>query len=355
MQDDQRARAERISNSLLVQAIRWSTQGVRDESWTLWDENRFSLRDSPYFKFTQLAEHVKAITMFTLPKTQHGLFKRHFCGYRDAHSGSAGNATSDVGDDYFALRVIDFVASEMGAPTISWGPTTPWSFNLELRGRALEVMDLLKNWPEVIIAAKASGDNYKAQNTTRLAEAEAAILPGNPETLHKKALYNNCTRNFQKHRYELILRNFRLAALALGWYLSGNFDTSQQVVLKGLKERGFQKEIEAEETTLTAGMKNTKINLPFKLALFISPITLLLPKPLATWKFHEGQLIYIYKTLRDFECPEDLMTIEGLLFKELLKVSQGIKIAEKGLADFYTEAQAVTYKSNYWFPNLFSA
>ncbi|KAJ7041257.1 hypothetical protein C8F04DRAFT_1253321 [Mycena alexandri] len=294
--------------------------------------------------------------MFAVPKTQYGLFMRHFCGWRNAESATAGNAKSDVGEDYFALRVIDFVASEMGAPALPITPTIPWSFNVKLRGKTLEVVNLLNNWPEVFAAAQGSWSSYKTENTEWLAEAEVAILRGDPETLHAAALYNNCTRSFRKHPYEHILCNFRLAALALGWYFAGYFDTSKNFVLQGLKDRGFREKIEAQETTITTGMKDIKnLNLPLKLALFISPLVLLLPKPLATWTFHNGQLVYIYKTLQDSRPrPGQLMRVEGIAMKEVWKVAQGIKIAEKALADFFVEASAVPCNSDFRFANQFA-
>lgn len=62
----------------------------------------------------------------------------------------------------------------------------------------------------------------------------------------------------------------------------------------------------------------------------------------------------IYKTLQDSRPrPGQLMRVEGIAMKEVWKVAQGIKIAEKALADFFVEASAVPCNSDFRFANQF--
>ncbi|KAJ7036112.1 hypothetical protein C8F04DRAFT_488044 [Mycena alexandri] len=226
----------RISNSPLVRAIPWTTQGIQDESWMNWTAE--SLRIPTYFKYKEFIQKVKAVTIFAIPGTQHGLFVRHFFGYRDAVSATAGNAKSEVGEVFFALRLIDFIASELRGPIISSVPTTPWPLNVKLLGQNLAVVKLLKDWQEVITVAEAAWNSYKTENEEQHTKAEIAVLPGSPETLRSQALYHNYVTSFRRHPYEHVMCNFRLAAFVLGWYFAGEFDTSKNFVLEQLKQTG---------------------------------------------------------------------------------------------------------------------
>lgn len=142
---------ERVTNSPLVQALPWVSQGLYDESWKCWTVNDFSIptyfRLQVIFNMNMFLEpqlitgqnflgEIKDLTMFGLSKTQQDLVIRKFCGY-DTQLPNAGNSKSHVGNVFFGLRVIDHVASVLGAPPHFSIPRQ--ALTVEVKGHTQEV------------------------------------------------------------------------------------------------------------------------------------------------------------------------------------------------------------------------
>ncbi|KAJ7691080.1 hypothetical protein B0H16DRAFT_1486806 [Mycena metata] len=341
---------ERVTNSPLVQALPWVSQGLYDESWKCWTVNDFSI--PTYFRLQLITGQnflgeIKDLTMFGLSKTQQDLVIRKFCGY-NTQLPNAGNSKSHVGNVFFGLRVIDHVASVLGAPPHFSIPRQ--ALTVEVKGHTQEILHLLASWPTVVEAAS----NLRKESKAGMAEV---IFEGRAEDLQSKALYQNFTANFKVQGYELILQNFRWTAFLLGWYFTGKFrlPDDKTKIMEYLTAHGFQDALKTDREGITARLGQIKdIQAPLKLALFVSPLTLLIPRVLVSLSLHDPHLIQIFRGFGNCR-PPDLKQLEEEIMRVIWLLARGLINVQKAVADVLTAWNNIprSTESTRWFVEPF--
>jgi hypothetical protein len=130
---------------------------------------------------------------------------------------------------------------------------------------------------------------------------------------------------------------------------------------------GFDTQVSLDSAEVLQGLKKIKdLQMPLKLALFISPIALLSPYPLANLSFVDVQLIevllfayknanvlmnsQIYRRLGSTK-PADIEHFENTIIDEILMSARGVKTVEKAFADFLANAGEIHFEeeSATWF------
>ncbi|KAJ6521407.1 hypothetical protein B0H19DRAFT_1086462 [Mycena capillaripes] len=329
---------ETITNSPFVRGLPWTTAGIADDTWRGWEDHNFEVPE--YFQFGNLLSEIKDYTNTYLAPygSTAQQFARWFCGYTtDNPMGTNKSKWVLPNNSFFALRVLDFLASHiLNAPPSKRDHHARGSLDPIGTGKIKEVMDAMADWRTLM---RNAGDilQKKGQQRTMNVLLETNGLDVSPRdraVLQQVALYNNLIANFKKDGYDHILTNFRLTAFILGWFFQGKFQIpkTDAELLAHLSGHGFADQVANDKAELQQALKGTgllRLQNPCKLFLFVSPLTLLVPSPLATWAFTD-----IFAWLGLEEKPADIEACEKLLRDEIISLALGIKTAEKALVDF---------------------
>ncbi|KAJ7444117.1 hypothetical protein B0H11DRAFT_1931279 [Mycena galericulata] len=286
---------QRITNSPLVESLYWSIDGLDNEDWRNWPNNPPNgLEIPPHIHFAKLLDDINKVTNDNLSASGTAIqrFTRYFCGFDATLEVANSSQRLPPNNAILALHVLQLFATTLGVSRNVPSKEYPKLDLPELKGKNLDVLRKLDNWPSVITSAHDSSIRHSFGSETGTVQN----LSGSPQDPQKRllnALYNNFSSSFKKNKFHQILINVQLAAFMLGWYM--------------------------------------------QLSELITPFILLLPVPLVTWSFNDVQLIQIRRYLG--KKPPAVIAYEEAFLQELWKVAEGLETPERALWAFFSNLE----------------
>ncbi|KAJ7454098.1 hypothetical protein FB451DRAFT_1518419 [Mycena latifolia] len=338
---------DRITNSPLVAELPWTVDGIGDETWhSSWLLRQFHIPQP--IQFQSLLENIKRVTGDHL--SPNGIAKEQFARWFFGF-----DATIDVKTrllpkslSVFALQVINFLTLrlELGmTPRIGTNPRCQLPDGIQ--GRTAEILTQLEDWPSIV---QAACDVFKASLAVGESKADIPTPSEHHPTCDQNsaqlsALLSNLVENFRPSAFELILRNLRFAAFAIGWFCQGTWNVPTKLcdILDKLKTLGFVGEVGGEVRQNFNKVKD--ILAPLKLALSLSWIVLLIPWGLANYSFPEDKLIKIFQSFGNEAKPEWVQYCETKIQDAVWALSQGLKPAVQACFDLLQDLKRVPWTS----------
>ncbi|KAJ7769597.1 hypothetical protein DFH07DRAFT_768868 [Mycena maculata] len=348
---------ERETNSKLVAMLPWIATGINNEAWKSWIKSRpLALKVPAYIRLNDLLLEISCATNDHLRNFGNPLVARWFYGFDRLKPN--GKILLPSINAVFALRVVDFLASQLGMtptmkvhprynlPTFAGKNNLVWlecHVNRALDVFFLQIVTRLQDWHKVIDDAK--------KHTTRCNDTKKPRDKGKKRNLAHippdlEALLVNLTPVVDPTAFQKISKNFQLAAFMLGWSFQGKFHVPanlENLLAHFALIHGFK--LEAAAVFEEFGeLEFAGTQTLFKLAMLLTPVVLCLPISLSTCQSNGIDTGTHYTDnspcapppKKMFQClgnkPEDLQQHENAIMDQVWLIAQGVKGADEAIS-----------------------